>query len=358
VTGKLSRVALVSQWSGGASMKRLLLQAPYQLSWDSFDPPRPREGEALVRLRAAGICGSDLNAYRGLNAFQTYPCVPGHELGGEVLAVGAGVSGLRPGDRVTVEPLIYCGRCRPCRMGRYNCCQNLKVLGVHMDGGLAEQVALPAHTLHVAPPELTFEQLALCEPFSVGLHAVQRAKVVPGEWVVVVGSGTIGLSAMQAAKVHGAHVVSLDVVPAKLDLARLLGADVTLETNGRGAVEAVKEITGGDGAPVVIEAVGKRETIRMSLDLVAYAGRIVVIGHSKGELSLPGELIVRKEIDLLGSRNSRDAFPEVISLVSQGKVDMRPLVSHRLPFSEAIEAFELWDSEPDLVTKIVLHFDS
>ena len=339
-------------------MKRLMLQAPYQLGWDEADPPRPREGAAVVRMRAAGICGSDLSAYRGCNAFQTYPCVPGHELGGEVVTMGAGVTGLRPGDRVAVEPQIHCGRCRPCQQGRYNCCQYLKVLGVHVNGGMAEQVALPAHLLHVAPPELTFEQLALCEPLAVGLHAVRRAQVAPGEWVVVLGAGTIGLAAMQAAKARGARVVSLDVVPAKLELAKRLGADVTLDAGRQEPAEAVKQLTGGDGAAVVIEAVGKAETIRRTLDLVAYAGRIVIIGHSKDEVSLPAQTLVRKEIDLLGSRNSRGAFPEVIRLMHQGTVDMRPLVSHRLPFSEAIEAFELWDTAPNLISKIVLHFAS
>jgi len=339
-------------------MKRLKLLAPYQLGWEDSDPPRPRHGEALVAVRAMGICGSDLGAYEGRNAFQTYPCVPGHELGGEVLEVGSGVTGIQAGDRVAVEPLLPCGHCRPCRQGRYNCCQNLEVLGVHRDGGMAERVALPASLLHVAPSELTFEQLALCEPLTVGLQGVRRAQVVAGEWVVVLGAGTIGLAAMQMARSRGAHAISVDMMPANLELAGRLGAEVTLQAGGQDLGPLLAELTAGQGPDVVIEAVGKADTIQSTLDLVAFGGRVVIIGHAKDPVPLPMHALLRKEVDLLGSRNSCRAFPEVIDLVRRGVVDLTAAVSHRLPFADAIEAFHLWHSHAEPVTKIILHLGS
>ena len=337
-------------------MKRLILQAPRHLRWEECDPPVPGPGEAVIAVRALGLCGSDLGAYEGRNAFQLYPCVPGHELGGVVVAAGAGVTGVQVGDHVAVEPLISCGRCRPCRQGRYNCCQNLEVLGVHRDGGMVEQMALPASLLHVATPELTFEQLALCEPLTVGLQAVRRARVAAGEWVVVLGAGTIGLAAMQMARSRGAHVISVDLMPARLEVARQLGADVVLDAT-RDLNQALADLT-GDGPDVIIEAVGKAETIRRTLDLVAYAGRIVIVGHASEPVPLPMHTVLRKEVDLLGSRNSCHAFPEVMDLVRRGLVDLTAAVSHRLPFEDAIEAFHLCQARSEPVTKVVLHLGS
>lgn len=338
-------------------MKALQLLAPRRFCFVEQEPPQPGPGEVALRVRSVGVCGSDMHAYHGTQPFVRYPVILGHEVGAEVAACGPDVSGLSPGDRVVLEPMISCGRCYACRIGKYNCCANLEVMGVHRDGALRPLFIAPARNVHRAPPGMSFDEMALCETVSIGLHAVRRAEVQPGETVAVIGAGPIGLGAIQAAKAYQARVAAIDVAAGPLELARQLGADETIHSGECDVVAALMKRTAGEGAPVVIEAVGLPATIERTVDLVAPGGRIVVVGVGHSTVTFPQHIFLKKEIDFRGSRNSRNVFPELIELMTAGKIRMGPLITHRFPFVEAIAAFETIDARRREVVKAIIQID-
>lgn len=338
-------------------MKVALLLRPYQL--ELIDRPVPRLGpeEVLIRLRAAGICGSDIQGLAGEHPMMTLPRVLGHELAGQVEAVGEEVTRVSPGDHVVVDPMLRCGRCHPCRLGRYNCCENLKVLGVHADGGFAEFIALPQGQVHTVPRDLPWEVGALVEPLAVGAHGVARAKVADGDRVVILGAGTIGLAALLAAKQYRVQAIVLDILDWKLERARKLGADLALNPAAEDAVGAVMDFTEGQGAEVVIEAAGSPITIASTVDYVASAGRIGIIGITAQEIPLRQSEFTRKEVDVYFSRNSLDQFPQVIRRITQGELDPRPLITHRFPFREVKQALQMARKHRQEVGKVILEFE-
>ncbi len=338
-------------------MKAAMLQSPRTLEWVELPRPEPAPGQALVRVRAVGICGSDVHAFHGTSAFQVYPGIPGHEVAGEVAALGPDAGSLRVGDHVVLDPMIRCGHCFSCRSGRYNCCTSLQVMGVHTNGGFVEYLAVEAERLHPISPDILFELAAMVEPLCIGAQSVSRGRVSAEDRVLVIGAGTIGLAALVMAKQQGAAVASADLLPAKLAVAAGLGADLTVNPAEQDLAQAVLDWTGGDGASVVIEAVGSPRTTRAALDYVSSAGRVVIVGITPQEVPFPIPLLVRKELDILASRNSREQFPRVIGLVESGKVDPRPLVSHFLPFERVEEGFRLIEENPDEARKVVLVFD-
>ena len=337
-------------------MKVALLHAPGYLELLDTVQPAPKPGEALVRVRAAGICGSDIHAYRGSSAFQVYPVIPGHELAGEVAALGDGVTSLAEGDHVVVDPMMRCGHCYPCRSGRYNCCTTLRVMGVHANGGFAEYIAVEATRLHRISASVPFEMAATVEPLCVAAHSVSRGRVSERDSVLVIGAGTIGLGALIMAKQQGARVAITDPIAEKLRVAEALGAALTVNPTEQDVLQAVLDWTGGDGATVVIEAVGHPSTTRAALDYVSSAGRVVLVGITPQEVPFPIPLLVRKELDIVASRNSREQFPRVVALFESGKVDVRPLISHTLPFERIHEAFALIAKQPTEVRKLILTF--
>jgi len=338
-------------------VKVALLLRPYQL--ELIDRPVPRLGpeEVLIRLRAAGICGSDIQGLAGEHPMMTLPRVLGHELAGQVEAVGEEVTRVSPGDHVVVDPMLRCGRCHPCRLGRYNCCENLKVLGVHADGGFAEFIALPQGQVHTVPRDLPWEVGALVEPLAVGAHGVARAKVADGDRVVILGAGTIGLAALLAAKQYRVQAIVLDILDWKLERARKLGADLALNPAAEDAVGAVMDFTEGQGAEVVIEAAGSPITIASTVDYVASAGRIGIIGITAQEIPLRQSEFTRKEVDVYFSRNSLDQFPQVIRRITQGELDPRPLITHRFPFREVKQALQMARKHRQEVGKVILEFE-
>ena len=337
-------------------MKAALLHAPGQLELLDMPQPAPGPGEVLVRVRAAGICGSDVHAYRGSSAFQVYPVIPGHELAGEVVALSEGATSLAIGEHVVVDPMVRCGQCYPCRSGRYNCCTTLRVMGVHANGGFAEFVAIEAARLHRISASVPFEAAAMVEPLCVAAHSVSRGRVSERDNVLVIGAGTIGLGALIMARQQGARVAITDPIPEKLRVAEALGADLAINPGDRDVLQAVLDWTDGEGPTVVIEAVGHPRTMRAALDYVSSAGRVVIVGITPQEVPFPIPLIVRKELDILASRNSREQFPRVVALLESGKVDARQLISHTLPFERVHEAFALIAERPAEVRKIVLTF--
>lgn len=337
-------------------MKVALLCRPYQLELVDRPVPRPGPNEVLIRLRAAGICGSDIHGLAGEHPLMTLPRVLGHELAGLVEGVGSEVTRVSPGDHVVVDPMLRCGYCRPCRLGRYNCCENLKVLGVHTDGGFAEWITLPQGQVHAVPGDLSWEVGALVEPLAVGAHGVARAKVSDGDRVVILGAGTIGLAALLAAKQHQIQAIVLDILDWKLQKARELGADMVLNPTTEDALGAVMDLTDGQGAEVVLEAAGSPVTVASTVNYVASAGRIAIIGITGQEIPLHQSEFTRKEVDLYFSRNSLDQFPRVIRRITQGEIDPHPLISHRFPFREIKRALQMGRERRQEVGKIILEF--
>ena len=328
-------------------MKAIQLEKPQSFRpLDVPEPAAPAAGEALVRIHRIGICGTDYGGFLGKMPFYSYPRIPGHELGVEVLAVGEGVTNVKPGDRCSVEPYINCQKCYSCRRGLTNCCEQHKTLGVMCDGGMCERMLLPARKLHVSR-KLSFEQLALVETLAIGCHAVDRAGVKRGENVLIIGAGPIGLSAIEFVKVAGATCIVADISESRLAFCRekmgvphtiLAGADPT-QTKA-----ALATITNNQLADVVIDATGSNKSMSAALEYCAFGARLVYVGITQQELSFPHAPVMhRRELTILASRNalSRD-FARIIQLIEDGVIDTRPWITHRIGFDAMIGEFPTW----------------
>ncbi len=324
-------------------MKALQLEKPEQ--WRAIDVPAPNApgpGEALVRVRRIGICGTDISGYLGKMPFFSYPRIPGHELGVEVQAVGSGVLRVKAGDRCSVEPYMNCERCYACQRGHTNCCENLKVLGVMMDGGMTEQMVLPARKLHPAN-KLTTDQCALVETLAIGCHAVNRGNPKAGENVLVVGAGPIGLSVLEFVKLSGAKAIVMDMVEKRLEFCRnKMGITQTILSKGDGQeIERLKELTDSHLADLVIDATGSNKSMSHALAYAAFAGRVVYVGITQQEVAfLHAPVMHRRELTLLASRNALpDDFTRIIRLIEEGKIDTDRWITHRTDFGQLVENF-------------------
>jgi 2-desacetyl-2-hydroxyethyl bacteriochlorophyllide A dehydrogenase len=311
-----------------------------------------------MQVHSIGICGSDLHAYRGHHPFVSYPRVLGHELGGEVIEVGPNPRGLRAGDRVCVEPILNCGRCFPCRQGRYNCCTSIRVLGIHTDGGMTERIAVPIERLHKSPDDLSHDELALCETLSIGVQAVKRGEVQSGESVLILGGGPIGLGALIAARARGARTIVSDPIASNREAAERMGADAVVDPSSSDFSRRVRELTGEQGgAHVVLEAVGIPATIVQAIDLAAPTGRVVVIGVCKDTVPLAVSELMRKEVELRTTRNSCEAFPAVLELFRSYRDELRRMITHHFPLDDGPRVFS-WFHESRGgagVIKAILH---
>ncbi len=315
-------------------MKAVLLKEPGKIEIAEIPQSSRKSDEVLIRVRSLGICGSDIGAYMGTNPLVTYPRIIGHEVAGEVLEAPEGDSTLSAGDHVVLEPYVYCGKCYPCMNSRTNCCENLTVLGVHIDGAMSEYFSHPRHLVHKVDGDIPWNLLAMVEPLTISLHAVRRSRVKKGEHVAITGSGPIGLLAAQYALSLGAVPIMVDPVEERLLFAQKLGVKHVVNPVQTDAVEEIRAITGGRMSEVVVEASGNAAAIRSSIDYVSYAGRIALVGWPKSETSLPTALFTKKELDIVGSRNSFHAFPESISLISEHKVDVEAVISKTISFGE------------------------
>ncbi len=333
-------------------MQQVVLEAPRQVRVVDAPAATQGAGEAVVRLRLAGICGSDLAAYRGTSPLVSYPRVLGHELLVDVLACPD-----RPalvGQRAVVDPMTHCSHCRACRAGRYNCCANLEVMGVHVDGGLQEINVLPISRLFAVPAALPDHVAVLAEPLTVAYHAVERSRIRAGETAVVFGAGTIGLLIAQLLmRARGCRALVIDVAAGRLLIAQALGA-TPLQGDEPSLRKAVAQATGGEMAAVVFEATGVAACTRMTTSLVAQAGTIVLIGWNKGPVELDTVTLMRKEVDLRGSRNSVNAFPSVLQLLADGIIDAASMITQRFGLDAAGAALDMLDREQDNALKIVL----
>ncbi|MFI3208164.1 MAG: zinc-binding alcohol dehydrogenase family protein [Eubacteriales bacterium] len=336
-------------------MKAVKLDAPWKVDVVEMDKPVAKEGEALIKIVSAGICGSDIGAFRGTNGLVSYPRVIGHELAGEIVSISEeNKKGLKVGDRVVVDPYIYCGECYPCSIGRTNCCNDLKVLGVHIDGGMAEYYTHPEDMLIKIPEDMTWEQAAMAEPLTISLHGIHRGGLKKSEFCVIIGAGPIGLVAGMVAQAYGAHTILLDLVQERLDFAKTLGIEYVVNSGVEDPVEAVKQITGGVMAQQVMECSGANPAVRLSLDLVSHAGRITLTGWPKNETSLPTDIITKKEIDIRGARTSAGEFEEALELIRSKRVDMTKILTKTVNIEEVADTIIDIEKNPGDYMKVVV----
>jgi threonine dehydrogenase-like Zn-dependent dehydrogenase len=307
-------------------------------------------GEALLRVKMVGLCGTDLNTFRGRNAMVTFPRVPGHEVAAEVVEGGGN---LVAGTMVTMSPYTSCGRCASCRNGRMNACQWNETLGVQRDGAMTEYISVPQEKLYAA--KLSIKELCLVEPLTVGCHAVARGRVAATDAVAVFGCGGVGLGAIAAAAFRGAETIAIDMDDTKLETARKAGAKHLIHSRNEDLHERLQAITGGHGPDVMIEAIGLPQTFRAAVEEVAFTGRVVYIGYAKEPVEYETKLFVQKELDILGSRNALpEDFREVIRMLEEGRFPVEEAVSAIVPMEDAARILSEWSETPAKFTKIIV----
>ncbi|MBR0573093.1 MULTISPECIES: alcohol dehydrogenase catalytic domain-containing protein [Pasteurellaceae] len=331
----------------------ICLAEPGKIEIKKVDYPIKKENEALIKIESMGICGSDVGAYRGTNPLVTYPRILGHELVGTVIEEGEGIPNtISRGDRVIVEPYIYCNACYPCSIGRTNCCENLKVLGVHIDGGMQEFFAHPAKMLTKVPDNLTLDKLPLAEPLTIALHALHRTELKSGEYVTIIGAGAIGLMAALVAKEYGAIPILIDILDKRLEYAKSIGIPYIINPSKENDIECIKKITNSRLSEVVIEASGANVSIQNTLKYASFAGRIALTGWPKTETLLPTNIITFKELNIYGSRTSKGEFLEALNLLSTGKVRAQDIISRTIQFNEIPEYLEILSDTPERFLKV------
>ena len=341
-------------------MKALLLSKYKHLQVADLPTPTPAAGEILIQVAACGICGSDVHGYDGASGRRIPPIVMGHEASGVVAAVGDGVEGYRAGDRVTFDSTVYCGVCEFCQRGEVNLCDNRQVVGVSCGeyrraGAFAEYVTVPARILYRLPDALSFTDAAMLEAVSVAIHAVRVAEVRGGETALVVGAGMIGLLILQAARAAGcSRIVVADVDATRLQLAQSLGADVVVEASETQLMARVQELTAGRGVDVVLEAVGRPETVATAVDCVRKGGVVTLVGNIAREVTIPLQKVVTRQIRLQGSCASAGEYPQAMEWIAAGKVKVAPLITAVARLEEGPSWFaRLYAREPNLM-KVVL----
>jgi 2-desacetyl-2-hydroxyethyl bacteriochlorophyllide A dehydrogenase len=299
--------------------------------------PEPAEGEVVIAVERVGVCGSDAHVYEGTHPYLGYPQVQGHEVVGRVVQLGAGVTTPAVGERVVLEPTVPCGHCVACRRGSPNACVRLDVIGITLPGGLSEALAVPAVMVHPVDG-LDPDVAVFVEPLAIAVHAINRAEVAAGDDVVVIGAGSIGRSIALAALDAGARVLVVERTAQRAEIVRRLGVDVC----GTGELEfraAVLDFAGPDGPGIVIDATGSGELVGTAVDLVAHSGCVVVVGISQDDLVVPIALLTRKEVAILGSRNSERDFPRAIDVARRNADALREMITDRLPLDQAEAAF-------------------
>jgi 2-desacetyl-2-hydroxyethyl bacteriochlorophyllide A dehydrogenase len=331
-------------------MKAVTLSGPGHVSVADIPEPNRTAGDLLLQVERVGLCGTDLNSYRGKNPLVTYPRVIGHEIAATVLE---GSSTVPAGTRVAVSPYTHCGNCPACHRGRVNACQFNQTLGVQRDGAMTERLAVPEANVYSS--SLSLKELCLVEPLTVGVHAVARARVSPQDIVAVYGCGGVGLGAIAGSAFCGAQTIAIDVDEEKLETARAAGATHLIHSRRESVDDRLKQITDGRGPDVIIEAIGLPETFRSAVEQVAFTGRVVYIGYAKEPVSYETRLFVQKELDILGSRNALpEDFRKVISILETGRFPVDRTVSAIVPLAEAPAMLHRWSQDPASFTKIMV----
>jgi len=325
-------------------MRQILLAAPGQLVERQVQRPLMSQGEALVRIRRVGVCGSDFHALAGRHPVYTYPRVLGHELSGQVAEIPENRPGIRVGDMVAIDPYINCGSCGPCLHGRTNCCEKLRLYGVHVDGGMQGFLSVRLDLLHKSAT-LSLDQLALIETLGIGAHAVSRSGLKKGETSLVIGAGPIGLGVMQFAQHVGAQVRVVEHNPLRRRFTELMGAEALTQVDGQ-------------MADVVFDATGSPESMSKSLQNVAAGGRLVYVGLTKDPISIDDALLHRREITLYASRNSCGQFPRIIRMIEEGRLDTTPWITDRMTLADVPRKLQELPGKSTLIKALVELDDS
>lgn len=342
-------------------MYALLHTAPLTLSYTEVPDPSPGPDEALVRIAACGICGSDVQGYTGKTGRRIPPLIMGHEAAGTIEAIGHKTSNVAVGQRVCFDSTVYCNQCPACIRGHYNYCTKREVLGVSVPafkrhGAFAEYVALPSWLMVPMPETLSFVQAALLEPVSIGLHAVNRGGVKRDDTVLIIGAGAIGLFILQAARLAGAaRIVVVDLDPFRLDVATQLGADMTLNPKDGDVIASIHDATEGRGCDVSFEAVGLNTTVQQTLQVTRVGGRVTLVGNLTPHVDLPLQTIVSRELTLTGTYASSGEYRAAVALVASGKIQVEPLVSEVQSLANGQAAFDRLHAAIEPLIKIILH---
>ena len=322
-------------------MKTLVCIEPGVFEYQEAEAPIAKPGHSILKIRRIGICGTDLHAFEGTQPYFEYPRILGHELAGDLVDMDK-APGFVIGEAVTIIPYFNCGHCVACRNGKTNCCVTIKVCGVHVDGGMVEYLSVPSEFL-VHGNGLSHDQLALVEPLAIGAHAVRRAGIQPGEFVLVVGAGPIGLGMMESARIAGGEVIAMDINEARLEFCRdRLGVLHTVNASSE-PLDQLKRITRGDMPTVVIDATGSRKAINDAFQYMAHGARYVLVGLQKGEIVFSHPEFHKREATLMSSRNAtREDFDKVIDSMNRGLIDPTTYITHRVGFDRVKDEFAGW----------------
>lgn len=339
-------------------MKAIKVIEPFKVEIVDVPKPEIKNGDdVIVRITSGGICGSDIGIYNGTNSLATYPRLIGHEFGGIVTEVGKDVTNVKVGDKVAVDPVISCGHCYACKIGRHNVCSTLEVMGVHRDGGFAEFVCAPEANVHVFHQDFNESYLGLVEPFTIGVEINRRGQITKGDKVLIMGSGPIGIAAMQVAKRNGAEVIMTDLVKERLDKALSMGADEVVLVSEENLEERLLKFTDGEGIPVIVDTVCVPASFEQSVQLACPAGRIVVLGLKNVPSQITMADITKKELTIAGSRLNNNCFDEVIAGFEDGTLHPEQLMTKSYNYKDVMEALTMITEHPQDVLKLVLKFE-
>lgn len=338
-------------------MKAVMTKQPLELEIVDLEKPViEKNNEVLIKVTVSGVCGSDVNIYHGTNAVATYPRVMGHEIVGIVDEVGSDVTKVKKGDRVIIDQVINCGECYACKKGRGNVCHTLKVRGVHVHGGYREYMTVGENDCYLLPDNLSDEEAVMIEPATIAVQSISRAEVTEDDTLLILGFGALGTSILKIARLTGATIIVADVYGEKLGLATELGAHHVIDISKEDLVEKARELTGGYGPTVSIDAACTKETLPLLLEVTGNAGRVITMGFSEEVSPITQLKITSKELDVRGSRLQNKKFQVVLDLIKEGKLDLTGSVSHKFNFLDAQEAFDLASKRDPSVRKIVLTF--
>ena len=323
-------------------MKSVVCEKPWQLKMKEMDLPGVKPGEALIRVRRVGICGTDLHAFKGEQPYFNYPRVLGHEISGEVAQVGKNSYGLKQGDPVAIIPYLECGKCVACRMGKTNCCTRLNLFGIQRDGGMSEYLSVPLDHL-IKSEKLNLDQLAMAECLSIGAHVVRRAQIEKGEFALIIGTGPIGMAVMQSAREAGAKVMAMDIVEERLQFCRdKLKVDYVIHGK-KDPVKEIESITNGDYPTFVFDATGNAKSMERSFKLVAHGGRLILVSLVQENITFFDPDFHLRELTLLSSRNAtRQDMEHIVCSLEAGKMDGTSFITHRASLDQVIGQFESW----------------
>lgn len=341
------------------TMKEVVITGPKQYEIREVPVPKPGDGEVLIQMKAAGVCGSDVHQFLGENPNAVFPRVPGHENAGVIVAVGKDVKNIKVGDHVVVDLVVACGECPQCKKGRRNVCRTVKARGSAIDGGWREYFAVPEHEVYLLPQDMPFKDAALIEPFAIGGHCTTRAGIQGGESVLVLGSGTIGAVILQTLKLKGCRVICADINDASLARAKEYGADAIVNTKTENLKDAVQKFTDGAGVDVIFDSACYPGSLTAVLEMgiPANGATIVPMGFCTAQEGITQAMINTRELSIIGTRMSYNQFQPTIERFAKHEYQLDGMVSHYIPFSQVGQVFENIIHPPKNMKKMVIVFD-